>query len=147
MTTRTHTHEMRLAAPPERVFAILHTPSAIRGWWGASRCIVEPVEGGVWAAAWGAEDDPEYITIARIAVFDPPRRIVFDDYRYRAKSGPLPFDADFRTTFTVTPAEGGCILKVEQEGFPAGPEGDAFYAGCEKGWRETFEAIRRFLGT
>ncbi len=146
MTTRSHMHEVGLAASPERVFAILHTPSAIRGWWGASRCIVHAIEGGTWAAEWGDEDDPDYLTVARIAVFDPPRRMALDAYRYRARSGPLPFQADFRTEFTVTPAALGCVLRVEQVGFPAGPEADEFYAGCEKGWRATFESIRRFLG-
>lgn len=146
MNTRSHTHEIDLTASPERVFAILHTPSAIRGWWGASRCIVHPIEGGTWAAAWGDEDDPDYLTIARIAVFAPPRSMVLDHYRYRARTGPMPFDAEFRTEFTVTPAGRGCVLRVEQTGFPIGPEADEFYAGCKKGWRDTFESIRRFLG-
>src|SRR5262245_61935378 len=86
VATRKHTHEEVLPAPPERVFALLHTPSAIRSWWGAARAIVLPQEGGIWAAAWGAEEDaPDYVTTATLLVFDPPRRIVFGDYRYLSK--------------------------------------------------------------
>ena len=146
MATRKHVREMELAATPDTVFALLHTPSAIRGWWGVARAIVLPWEGGVWAAAWGeSEDKPDYVTVARIACFDPPRRIVFADYKYHNKDGPLPFKADFVTEFTVEPRPNGCLLRVSQDGFPAESVADAFYAGCEVGWRDTFEGIRRYL--
>lgn len=146
MPTRKHTHQIELAAPPERVFALLHTPSAIRGWWQVSRAIVLAEPGGVWAATWGdKEDDPDYISIARLRVFDPPRRLVLADTQYRAKSGPLPFTADFETEFTVEPTATGSILRVVQDGFPVEAIADAFYAACEKGWHDTFEGIRRFL--
>ncbi len=146
MPTRKHVHEIELAAPPDRVFALLHTPSAIRGWWGAARAIVLPRPGGVWAAVWGPnEDDPDYISVARLLVFDPPRRLVMGDMKYRARSGPLPFHADFITEFTVEATATGARLRVVQDGFPVEPVADAFYAACEKGWRDTFEGIRRFL--
>ncbi len=143
---REHVHEVELPAAPEQVFALLHTPSAIRGWWSAARAVVVPETGGTWAAAWGAnEDDPDFVTTATMSVFDPPRRIVFTDYTYLAREGGLPFEADFVTEFTVEAREGGSVLRVRQSGFPAGPEADAFYAGCEQGWADTFEAVARFV--
>ncbi|MFP3947908.1 MAG: SRPBCC family protein [Longimicrobiales bacterium] len=146
METRTHTHEEVFPARPEQVFGLLHTPSAIRAWWGASSAIVQPKAGGIWAATWGEdEDDPEYVTSATLEVFDPPHRMVFSDYRYSARSGPLPFDADFETEFTVEAHPEGAVLRVSQAGFPCTPEGDDFYAACEKGWRDTFGGIRRYL--
>ncbi len=147
METRKHVHEEVFPATPERVFALLHTPSAIRRWWSAARAIVIPERGGLWTATWGDdEDDPDYVSSATIRAFDPPRRLVLGDYRYRAKTGPLPFEADFVTEFLVTPHEDGAMLRVTQDGFPAGPEADDFYAGCEKGWRDTFAGIREYLG-
>lgn len=144
--TRTHVHEEAFPVAPERLFGILLAPSAIRGWWGASRAIVTPERGGLWAATWGAsEDEPDYVTVAAIAELDPPRRLVLADYRYRAKSGPLPFEADFRVEFDVREAPEGAALRVTQRGFPAGREGDAFLEGCERGWHETFSGIRRHL--
>lgn len=71
--------------------------------------------------------------------------MVLTDYRYRARSGPLPFEADFVTEFVVTPRGEGAALRVSQDGFPAGAEGDEFYAACETGWRDTFAGIRRHL--
>jgi uncharacterized protein YndB with AHSA1/START domain len=146
MRTRKHVHEETFAASPEKLFGLLHTPSAIREWWGAARALVMPQEGGFLAAAWGTnEDDPDYVSSATLRVFDPPRRLVFSDYRYHAKTGPLPFVADFTTEFTVAPVPEGARLRVVQEGFPAGKEADDFYAACEKGWRDTFAGIRRYL--
>ncbi len=147
MATRKHVHEEEFRAPPETVFSLLHTPSAIRGWWSAARAIVLAREGGTWAATWGeSEDNPDYITVAWISKFEPPRRLVLTDYHYHAKDGPLPFKADFVTEFVVEPRPRGSLLRVTQDGFPADSVADAFYAGCEVGWRNTFSGIRRFLG-
>jgi uncharacterized protein YndB with AHSA1/START domain len=135
-----------LLASPEEVFALLTTPSSIRIWWSAARAIVIPERGGIWVAAWGdLEDRPDYVTAATIAECDRPNRLVLSDYRYWAKSGPLPFDAEFTTEFIVSPHGNGVVLRVTQDGFPAGPEGDQFLAACETGWRETFAEIRAFL--
>jgi uncharacterized protein YndB with AHSA1/START domain len=146
MSTRRHVHEIELPAPPEEVFALLHTPSAIRQWWSASRAIVLPRQGGVWAAAWGEEeDDPEYITVFTIEAFEPPRRLLLGNASYVAKSGPLPFEADFTTEFVVEPTPSGSHLRVTQDGFPAGAVADEYYAACQKGWHDTFSSILRYV--
>ena len=146
MKTRKHEYHIELPREPEEVFAILHTPSAIRQWWSADRAIVIARQGGIWAAAWGeSEDDPDYVSSARIASFEPPTRLALSDFIYYSKYGPLPFNADLTTEFIVKPAGTGSILKVIQDGFPVDKVADDFYAGCEKGWRDTFEGIRRYL--
>lgn len=145
-TTRTLSREEIFSVPPETLFALLHTPSAIRTWWNAARAIVIAEEGGFWAAAWGEEeDDPAYITSAEIDVFHPPRRLVLTDYRYYAQSGALPFQAALETLFEVEPHWEGALLRVTQSGFPCAAEADDFFAACESGWRDTFAGIRRFL--
>lgn len=144
--TRRHVYKESFPISPQGLFALLHTPSAIRGWWGAARVIVIPEPGGTWAAAWGAEeDDPDYVSVATLREFEPPRRTVFTNYRYHAKTGPLPFDADFTTEFTVAAHADGATLRVVQDGFPSGPEADVFYTACEQGWRDTFAGIRDYL--
>ena len=146
MTTRKHVHEEVFPVPPEQLFALLHSPSAIREWWGAARVVLLAEPGGIWAGAWGpAEDDPDYITVATIREFDPPRRMVLTDYRYRSRSGPLPFYADFVTEFSVASHPEGSVLRVSQDGFPPGPDADGFHSACEQGWRNTFAGIRNFL--
>lgn len=147
MDSRSHIHEELFDASADEMFDLLITPSAIRGWWGASRAIVDAREDGIWTAAWGDEDDPDYISTATLVEFDPPRKLAMKYGRYFAKSGPLPFEfaEDAMTVFRVEPSGDGCILRVEQTGFPCDAVADEFYAACETGWRNTFEGIRAFL--
>lgn len=145
MTTRKHVHQIELAASPEEVFKLLITPSAIRGWWGASRAIVLPKQNGVWAAAWGSEDIPDYVTVYKIAAIEPPHRLFLTDTKYFAKTGQPSFDAKMTTEFTVQPNGAGCILSVTQDGFPVETVADEFYVACENGWRDTFESIKKYI--
>lgn len=143
METRSHIHEEALDASAEEIFNLLVTPSAIRQWWGASRAIVDAREGGVWSAAWGDEDDPDYISTATLVEFDRPKRLVMKYGKYYARSGAPPFDFadDAVTIFTVEPGR----LRVEQTGFPCDAIADDFYSACEVGWKNTFEGIRKYL--
>src|SRR5262245_35053023 len=147
MATRKHTHEEVFPISPARLFALLHAPSAIRGWWRAARAIVLPQRGGIWAAAWGEpEDDPDYITAATIREFDPPRRLVLADSATTPERA-APVRANFVTEFVVEPHPEGALLRFDQDGFPPGPDADAFYAACGKGWTGAFFAgICRYLG-
>ncbi len=147
MSTRSHIHAESFAVTPERMFKLLITPSAIRGWWGASRAIVHARQDGVWSAAWGDEDDPDYISTATIVEFDPPRRLVMKYGEYFAKTGSLPFKfaGDAVTIFAIEPDGKGCSLRVEQTGFPGEAIADDFYAACEVGWKNSFAAIRNYL--
>lgn len=147
MDFRSHIHEEVFSATSEEVFRLLITPSAIRQWWGASRAIVDARECGVWTAAWGEEDDPDYISTATLVEFDPPRRLLMKYGKYYAKAGDLPFEFadDAVTKFTVEADGDGSILRVEQTGFPCDQVADEFYAACETGWKNTFAGIRKYL--
>ncbi len=118
MNTRKHVHRLEFASSPEQLIHLLITPSSIRQWWGAARAIVIPERGGIWAAAWGEDEDkPDYITVATIRSLEPPYRLVLADYRYFAPSEALPFTAEFVTEFAVLRIKGGGTLQVTQDGF------------------------------
>ena len=138
MATREIVQEIEVPTDPRRTFELLITPSAIRSWWQASRAIVLARPGGTWAATWGEDEDrPEYVSVATIEAFEPPRRLVLADYRYAARSGPLPFEMDARLEFEVLSAPSGARLRVTQRGLPEDAAADEFYAGCVKGWNDT----------
>jgi uncharacterized protein YndB with AHSA1/START domain len=130
-----------------RAFALLHTPSAIRKWWNAQTAIVQARQNGVWAATWGSDEDaPDYICVARLMTFEPPRRLVMGKFEYMTKdSHGLGFNAELETEFTVSANGTGSVLRVEQRGFPDEAIADAFYASCVKGWSDTFDGIERFV--
>lgn len=146
MQTRKHTHLMELPVSPNRVFELLITPSAICQWWNADRAIVMAIENGVWAAAWGQEEDnPDYISSSTIKTFDPPRRLVLDDCKYYARAGQPPFEANMTIEFVIEESPHGAVLRVIQDGFPVDPVADEFYVACEIGWKNTFNNIRQYL--
>jgi len=143
---RAHAASVELDAPPERVFRALVTPTDLRAFWGAARAVVLAEPGGAWIAAWGDDEDrPDYLTAATIREYDPPRRLVLSDYRYRAKSGPLPFAAAFVTSFDLASTPRGARLTVTQHGFPCTPAGDVFYAACEQGWKVVLDQLARHV--
>ena len=132
-----------ITASPEQVFQVLITPSAIRKWWDAARAIVIPEAGGIYAVAWGAaEDAPDYITVSTIKIFDPPRELLFTDFRYLSSGGSLPFEPVLDLCFRLEAADDGTLLTVEQTGFPDDPEADAFYRACVKGWQDTMRKVQ-----
>jgi uncharacterized protein YndB with AHSA1/START domain len=137
--------ELPLPIEPGAAFALLHSPAAIRKWWSATSAVVAARPDGVWIAAWGPEEAPEYVTVSRILVWDPPHRLRLGHFEYFAREGGLPFDDGIETEFTVGRAAGGCVLTVRQEGFPADASADAFFEACERGWAATFNGIRRFV--
>lgn len=63
---------INLQVSVERCFQTLITPSEIRQWWHCASAIVVAKQGGIWAARWGDEDDPDYVVAAKIVLFQPP---------------------------------------------------------------------------
>lgn len=148
METRRHIIlEEPFAVSPERMFETLITPSAIRGWWGASKAIVVPEEGGVWIAAWGEdENDSDYISSFKILEFEPPNRMLLGDGKYFSKDGTPPFEMKMTTEFVVEPnVGGGCALRIIQDGFPTDPVADEFFDASIVGWKNTFEGMRKYF--
>jgi uncharacterized protein YndB with AHSA1/START domain len=143
---RSIAESIEVACAPERLFQTLHTPTEICLWWNARTAVVAPRPLGLWVAAWGKdEDQPDYITKARLKVFDPPRRLVLGEFEYWASGESLPFAHLLETEFCIEPANSGARLTVTQTGFPDDPTADEFYAGCCRGWKVTLDAIRDFF--
>lgn len=144
---RSITETIDVSCSPERLFQTLHTPSEICMWWNARSAIVVPHLGGLWAAVWGKDEDrPDFVTIARLIVFEPPRLLVMGDFEYVARGeDPLPFENQLSTSFCVEPIGEFARLTVTQSGFPDGSAADTFYRGCCQGWTATLAAIRDFF--
>lgn len=129
------------------VFNSLITPSRINDWWKTSTAIVNPKKGGIWMAAWGEDiDAPDYVTSAVLSEFEPGKRLVMSNFDYMSKSGPLPFEAEFETSFSITGLSGTeTELTVIQTGFPEEKTADEFYAGCLRGWADTLASLKIHL--
>ncbi len=143
---RSITESIDVTCRPEKLFQTLHTPSEICMWWNARTAVVMPRQNGLWIATWGKnEDQPDYITVARLKVFEPPKRLVMGDFEYWSTDRPLSFAGELIATFCVEPIGENARLSVTQSGFPDGPEADEFYRGCCQGWKTTLAAIRDYF--
>ncbi len=135
--------QYHIDASPEQVFRALITPSAIRQWWDAARAIVIPEPGGVYAVAWGPEEDaPDYISVSTLAVYDPPNELRFTDFRYLSSGGALPFEPALDLRFRLEAAADGTLLRLEQTGFPEEAVADDFYHACVQGWQDTMRKVQ-----
>jgi uncharacterized protein YndB with AHSA1/START domain len=143
---RSISQSIDVACSQERLFETLLTPTEIALWWNARSAIVIPRKGGWWIAAWGKDEDhPDYVTIARMAEFDPPARLVMSDFHYHAAEPSIPFAGDLSIEFRVEPARNGSRLTVFQSGFPDDAVADEYYQKCCQGWRVTLGSIREFF--
>ncbi|NNF54543.1 MAG: SRPBCC domain-containing protein [Acidimicrobiales bacterium] len=115
--------EIEVNGTPEEVWAAIATGPGISSWYVPHT--VEEKQDGKAVARFGA--GPEMEVPGRVAVWDPPHRIVFDGGK--ADEG-LAFE------WLVESRDGGtCIVRLVNTGFGSGDEWDAQYDGMAEGWR------------
>ena len=137
---------IQLNSPVSEVWNCLLHPSAVKSWWSANQAIIHPEKGGIYAVSWGENiDDPDYVTYANIVEFERFKKLSLANYSYFAKTGNLPFEAEFTNDFILEESPAGTILKVVQDGFPDDAIADDYLKGCEKGWEDVLSAIKNFL--
>jgi len=144
---KSHSRSERFPVNADALFSLLIRPTAICSWWGAARAVVVPAEDGIWVAAWGEDPDrPDYVSSARIDIFEPPTRLFLTDSSYHARDGGPPFEANFTISYKIREISAvEAELTVTQDGFPESPAGDKFLGACEVGWRDTFAGIRKYI--
>lgn len=115
--------EINVPGTPEEVWRAIATGPGISSWYVPH--VVEEAEGGEATASFGPE--PEMQVKGRVAVWDPPRRVVFD-------GGGV--DQGLAFEWLVEADDGGtCIVRLVNSGFGAGGEWDDHYDAMTEGWR------------
>ncbi|NND02034.1 MAG: SRPBCC domain-containing protein [Acidimicrobiia bacterium] len=115
--------EVEVEGTAEEVWTAIATGPGISSWYVPH--IVEEREGGAATASFG--EGTEMQVSERVAVWDPPRRVVFDGG-----------DADEGLAFEwlIESKSGGtCIVRLVNSGFIAGDEWDDYYEGMTEGWK------------
>jgi uncharacterized protein YndB with AHSA1/START domain len=115
--------ETEVPGTPEEVWRAIATGPGISSWYVPH--VVEEREGGEATASFG--DAPEMQVTGRVAVWDPPRRVVFDggegveglafEWLVEAKSGDT------------------CIVRLVNSGFSSAAEWDDQFDAMNEGWR------------
>ncbi len=114
--------EITVRGSAEDVWQAIATGPGISSWYVPHT--VEERAGGAVAATFGP--GPEMVVSGRVAVWEPPERIVFDGGE--GVDG-LTFEWQVRSL-------GGneCAVRLVNTGFADGDDGDALYAGMADGW-------------
>ena len=114
--------EVEVIGTPEEVWRAIATGPGISSWYVPHT--VEERAGGAATASFGA--GPEMQVDGRVAIWDPPNRIVFDGGEGVAG---LAFE------WLVEEVDGGtCIVRLVNTGFGSGEEWDGQYDGLAEGW-------------
>jgi uncharacterized protein YndB with AHSA1/START domain len=115
--------EIEVDGTPEEVWRAIATGPGISSWYVPH--VVEEREGGAASARFGPGADME--VPGRVAVWEPPHRVVFDGGD--AGQG-LAFE------WLIEARDGGtCVVRLVNSGFGTGEDWDAQYDGMAEGWR------------
>ena len=113
MSTDRIERETSIAAPVERVWALLTEAEHVGAWFGDAGAEIDLRPGGAMAISW-----EEHGTVrARVERVEPHRLF---SYRWASKMDAEPGDgASTLVEFTLEPAGGGTLLRVVETGFAA----------------------------
>jgi len=138
--------EIKIAAPIERVWAVLTEPAHVGTWFGnGSPAEIDLRPGGVMVLDHG--EHGTYQTL--IVNVDPPRA-----FSYRWAAGyPGVVATELNSTlveFTLEAAAGGTLLRVVESGFdelviPAGREGSAGFESHSEGWTGVIARLGEYV--
>ena len=132
MTDESRSIELEIEVPgtPEEVWEAIATGPGITSWYVPHE--VEEREGGSAVARFGP--GPEMEVPGRVAAWEPPHRIVFDDGE---DAGGLAFE------WLVEARDGGtCIVRLVNSGFGDGGEWDDQYDAMTEGWKMFLANLR-----
>ncbi len=108
---------------PEQVWEAIASGPGITSWYVPTT--VEPRAGGVCVSSFGPEDQMR--VEGRVAEWDPPRRVVFDDGEDAAG---LAFQ-----WLVQARDDGSCVVRLATSGFGDGGPWDDQYDALTEGWR------------
>jgi uncharacterized protein YndB with AHSA1/START domain len=131
--------EETLAHPAEKIWRALTQGPLLEDWLMAND--FEPVVGRRFT--FRAPPAPQWngIVEGEVLVVEPQVRLA-----YGWNTGGEGGAGGLRTvvTWTLTPIEGGVVVRMEQSGF--GPDDTRNAAGATYGWRRNFRELERVLG-
>lgn len=143
MSTRSQWHEIELPVPPAALFNLLLSPKAIRGRWNNTAAVVTEVD-GAWVIAWGPrENDPDFVSGARIKSFQAPKLVKLAFEYSRSRAGMLPFASGMTAELTIQPKGPGALLRITLAGLPS--DNDDYFNACADAWRAALQGLGAML--
>ena len=107
--------DILIAAPVERVWAVITEPEHLQRWWADAGAEVELRPGGAYVLRereWGE-------ALGRLEVVEPPHRLAYRWAAHHARDTEPAEGTSTRVEFTLEPEAGGTRLRVVETGFAA----------------------------
>jgi uncharacterized protein YndB with AHSA1/START domain len=138
-STRTLVVERVFPHPPEKLWRAL-TESPLLAQWMMNNDF-EPVIGRKFQ--FRAEPMPNWngVVDCEVLIVEPLQRL---SYIWGVGGSESAGGLRWVVLFTLTPAEGGTHVRMEQSGFR--PDQQAAYGGAKYGWQKFFNSLERVLG-
>ena len=130
--TRTVIVERQLAAPAEKIWRALTQPHLIEEW--LMKTDFKPVEGQKFQLRKDPTPEISVVIDCEVQTVEPNKTL---SYRWSA------YGTDTVVTFTLTPTDGGTVLRVEQAGFPA--DNKAAIKGANASWPMFLTELEKLL--
>jgi len=106
--------EITIAAPVERVWALLTEPEHVTGWFADAGAKIDLRPGGAMVMSWAEHGSVR----ARVEAVEPPRRFAYRWAAHHAADMAEPVDVNSTLVeFTLTPEGDGTRLRVVESGF------------------------------
>ena len=143
--TRSVEASVQIPARPERVLRAFLDAEDLRGWWKASRSLVEPEPGGLWSVTWddyGAERShhvwagrieeigPRHLLVTDLLMVEPERRLF----------GPLQIEV------RAEPSAEGTLLTLQHRGYQYGEDWNWAYETVIRGWDHVLGDMQEWFG-
>ena len=131
--------ERTMPHPPEKIWRALTTSNLIGQWLMSND--FEPVVGRRFNFRAEPQGGWNGVTDCEVLAVEPGRRLV---YSWNASGEQAADGVKTVVTWTLTPADGGTAVRMEQSGFR--PQDEPFYAGAGYGWTRMVAGLERVAG-
>ena len=130
--TRTVIVERQLAAPAEKIWRALTQPHLIEEW--LMKTDFKPVEGQKFQLRKDPTPEISVVIDCEVRTIETNKTL---SYSWSA------YGTETLVTFTLTPVEGGTLLRLEQAGFPA--DNKAAIKGANASWPMFMAELEKLL--
>jgi uncharacterized protein YndB with AHSA1/START domain len=139
VATRSIVVERTIPHPPAKVWRAL-TQAELVGEW-LMKTDLQPVKGCRFNFRSEPVNGWNGVTDCEVLEVEPESRLV---YSWNASGEQAATGIKSVVTWTLTPVEGGTLLRMEHAGFRPSDEG--FYRGASYGWPQMIEAMEKVAG-
>ena len=137
--------ETTIAAPVERVWAVLTEAEHIAGWFADAGAEIDLRPGGALVMQWAEHGT----THARVEAVEPPHRFAYRWTAHHAAPGSEPAEGNSTLVeFTLSPEGDGTRLRVKETGFAAldcsDEQANVNYTDNVDGWKQMTKQLAEY---